>query len=230
MRSDEAAGTRPVRPRAVPSDAFFSLMSSPPARPDPKGGWFSSRKFGDVSYDSYLELDFIRFCETEPRITFLRHRPCTLFFVDERGATRPHVPTFATIRAGAGTFIETMYTRDVARFASRRKALARELASHGIFYDVMTEHDIRFEPRLSNVRELLRGLGTEPAPAFANAVVALLTALPDGVALGNIPDILGVARDAQYALYKMILEGTIRLADPDAPLTPQSKLVTSHPP
>lgn len=231
MRKDETFGSRIVRPRAAPSDAFLSLMSGPPARPSlTSGGWFSSRKFGDVGYDSYLDLDFIRFCESEPRITFLRNRPCTLFYIDERSVTRPHVPAFAAIRAGAGAIVDTMYASEAARFASRTKALARELASRGIFYDVMTEHDIRFEPRLSNVRELLRGLGTEPDPAFAAAVVELLTALPDGLALGSIPDILGVARDARYALYAMILDGTIRLADPDAPLTPRSKIVTSHPP
>ncbi len=213
------------------SDQFKSLMSGPPVRKVVRRshsthvGWFASRKFEQIGYESHLERDFLRLCEADPAVTFLREQPCTLFYADENGVTRDHTPDFALVRNGAAMIVETKYADDAAKYAYRTKVLTRELALRGIAYKVMTEHEIQREPRLGNAIELLRGRGTKPSPEFAERVLELLLASPGGVAVGDIPDMLGVARDARYALYAMILDGAIFLADADAPLTPQSKLV-----
>ncbi len=213
------------------SDQFMYLMSGPPVRKVVRRshtthvGWFASRKFDQIGYESHLERDFLRLCEADPAVTFLREQPCTLFYADENGVTRDHTPDFALVRNGAAVIVETKYADDAAKYAYRTKVLTRELALRGIAYEMMTEHEIRREPRLGNAVELLRGRGTEPSPEFAEKVLELLLASANGVAVGDIPEILGVARDARYAVYAMILDGAIRLADPDAPLTPASKLI-----
>jgi len=212
-------------------DDFIALMSKGAVRKVVRRshagfvGYFPSRKFGRLEYERHLERDFLRLMEVDPAVSFLRHQPCTLFWTDELGNIHEHFPDFALVRHGSPAIIEVKPATETPTFAYRTKALERQLARKGVVYKVVTELFVRREPTLSNAIELLSGIAYEPSPEFTRAVLETLESSTDGLALGEIPDLINVAPDARYALYTLIMDGVVVLVEPDASITPASRIV-----
>lgn len=213
------------------TDEFISLVGGDPVRKVVRRshagfvGYFHSRKFGRVEYEWHLERDFVRLCEVDPSVTFLKGQPLTIFWTDDFGVVHSHVPDFALIRDGLPMIVEVKPAKKAEQFTRRTEVVTRQLARKGIVYEVVTEALVRREPALSNASELLMGLGYEPAADFIDSVLGLLIKSENGLSISEVIETLGVAADARYAIYALILDGVVALVEPDAPVTVDSRVI-----
>ncbi|MDZ7660923.1 TnsA endonuclease N-terminal domain-containing protein [Thiohalophilus sp.] len=121
-------------------------------------GKLPSWKMGRMlHWESKLERDALYLHEADPAVTFIREQPVRLRFM-MNGELRSHVPDFYVETNGKKIFREVKTTEDAAlqEIRERTDVLKQLLPIHGFEYDVITDEEIKAEPRLENAKWITR--------------------------------------------------------------------------
>ena len=197
-------------------------------------GLFPSLKTGRmVWFESFLERDFIHLLEFDPDVVSFAEQPLTLEYLHQ-GKTRKYTPDFhVQYAAQRQVLVECKPTVFVDREDNQIKFAAGQAwcAERGWAFRVVTEADIRREPRLANVKLLGRYARLHVAPQVQSRVFAALAASP-GLSLGHLARLLEPANPvmALPALLHLAARHTLALALDDAPLSLETQARLPAPP
>lgn len=141
-------------------------------------GKFASQKTGRaVRSRNSLEFDLHRDWEVDPSVLDFIERPVKLRYRSASGRIAHHIPAAAVRRRGAGPeFVDLAWedSPNLAQREARWERIGRAFASLGFPYRVISERDVRGQPRHRNIEELFRSRHVPPPPA---ALVEHLTAV-----------------------------------------------------
>lgn len=145
-------------------------------------GYFPSRKMGRmIEWESLLERDAILLLEFSPAVVRYREQPVRIdFYLD--GEPRRYIPDFEAELANDGiTHIEVKPASKLAKpeIAHRYWAIARHYEKGDTGFQILTEKELRAEPRLSNLRLLAYHqpkIDDEPTLVDSRQKLALLPA------------------------------------------------------
>ena len=130
-------------------------------------GKFPSRKTGRmVHYEGLLELDAIYLFETSPLVESYGEQPSTILYPDG-GRLRRYTPDFILkLRGGCQVLIEIKPSRSLLQAEIRHKfeQISAFFARQGTVFLILTEQEIRLEPRLANLKWLYH----QAPPTIAN--------------------------------------------------------------
>ena len=138
-------------------------------------GRFPSFKSGRVvHWESQLERDMIRLLEFDSAVLFYREQPEPLTYF-EGGKRRKYTPDFiAKTTNGVTVFEVKPYEQSITSpLKEKLVAFQGHYAAQGVDFLVMTEREIRREPRLSNITKLLRYQRQIVSPTSMQVIIEL---------------------------------------------------------
>lgn len=139
-------------------------------------GRFPSFKSGRIiHWESQLERDMIRLLEFDPAVLSYREQPEPLTYF-EGGKRRKYTPDFIAKMTNSITVFEVKpYDQSITSpLKERLVAFQEHYAAQGVDFLVMTEREIRKEPRLSNITKLLRYQREIVSPSSKQVIIELL--------------------------------------------------------
>lgn len=153
----------------------------------PKGIFASGKAQRSIQWESQLERDLVVQLEFQHDVLRYREQPATLG-LEVEGKARRYTPDFAVERPWGVDIIEVKPADIAARpeWQALFQAAAERIGGLGLRYQILTEREIRVEPRLSNIRLLLRYSQNTLDPHHQNAALGFLTDGP--LALGAVKD------------------------------------------
>lgn len=173
-------------------------------------GKYPSWKMGRMlQWESIAELNAMRLLDADPSVPFFAEQPLVLRY-RLGGESRLHYPDQLVKRdTGSKELWEIKSERDAARedVAARTALLHAALPAYGYEYRLVYAEELRREPRLANVLEILKW-GRGPITAVERERIrALLTRVPAvtwGAALSG-----AVGRFGRQVLCRLVLEGML---------------------
>lgn len=121
-------------------------------------GKFPSLKLNRmVHWESMLERDAIFHFEYHPLVVHYQEQPSIEFFYDKQGEQHRYFPDFRlSFRDSEDLYIEVKPSRLLTTKVTRDKlqAIAKRFEEQDRRFRVMTEHDIRREPLLTNLKRI----------------------------------------------------------------------------
>jgi hypothetical protein len=227
-------------PRANSKFKFRRCVERDPVRASRHGyvGRLPSYRDADAGllvFESLLERDFLVLLESDAGVTQIWPQPLTLTVRFLGHVYRPIPDFFSGHKPGERRLWEVrpaavVLTDDVivqAEIDAWYDAVAEEAYRRGFEFHLMTERDIRIEPRLANSRHILRGAGDLVDNSAISAVMAVLPCLPDPVTIGAVRDAAGRDVNAFWAIMRMIYRGEIK-ADMSQPFGDQTYLTRNQ--
>lgn len=185
-------------------------------------GLFPSKKNnGQIAWESLLERDYCAVLELDPAVLAYRSQPERMtLFVD--GARRWHVPDFlVTLRSGdAFHEVKPLAKTQKPDVNAMLTAAAAAAAERGLGYRVVTEEDIRLQPRLANAKLICRYMCVEVSRLLRHDVITRVSLAP--TTIGTLTEVLG-ERGGFVTVMGLIASGTLAI-DMDVPLTQASAL------
>ena len=138
---------------------FFSPVRNPVKKTmGSYPGYVPSLKEGRmIGVESILERDCVILLEVDPRVRAFSEQPCTIEYVID-GKKYKYTPDFAVDRDGQLGFVEVKPQAKATKPKNIRKfeAIRAVFAKNGHSFTVLTEMNIRRQPRLRNAELLLR--------------------------------------------------------------------------
>lgn len=185
----------------------------------PTGRFPSFRMRRSMCWDSPAELNWLRLLDADPNILEFREQPCTIYYRLD-GIEHRHVPDTLVRTTDGSAFWEVKAAEDAARadVATRTALLAAHCPAHGYQYRVAIAEDLRREPRLRNVRLLLRH-GRSPITFEQRELCRRLFPRDQAYSWQSIVDGLHEPLTISVAS-RLVLEGTLTL-DVDRELSSQ---------
>lgn len=129
-------------------------------------GKFPSLKLGRlVHWESLLERDAILQTEYDPSVLTYQEQPCVVTYYDAEGTVRRYTPDLRIERQTGVTIVEVKPKRKLSQPSLRGKleAIALRMQEREQAFQILTEIDIRHEPRYSNlvrIHDALRNLNS----------------------------------------------------------------------
>ena len=191
-------------------------------------GLFPSLKTGRmVWFESFLERDFIHLLEFEPSVISFTEQPFTLEY-GHQGKTRRYTPDFhvqlasqrqVVVECKPTAFLE--HQDNPLKFAAARAWCAER----GWAFRVVTEGDVRPQPRLANIKLLARYARLRVAPQVQSQAFAALVAEP-AMDLGQLAQRLAPTDPAAAlpGLLHLAARHAIALDLDQAPLSPATRV------
>lgn len=179
-------------------------------------GKFPSLKLGRlVHWESLLERDAILQTEYDPSVLTYQEQPCVVTYYDAEGKVRRYMPDLMVERQTGMTFVEVKPKRKLLQPSLRGKleAIALRMQERDQPFQILTELEIRREPRYSNlvrIHDALRILNCfDKGP---------LTELPHGLTGAHRFDDLVKALGSERLVFRHFLAGNVEI-DLDLPIT-----------
>ncbi len=115
-----------------------------------------------MQWESVHEENAMRLCDADPEVISFSEQPCVIRYV-MRGKGHLHYPDLLMIKQSGSYLLEVKTLADAQskEVAERTALLMCELPKHGYQYCLVTAEELSTEPRLSNVKQLLK-LGKDP--------------------------------------------------------------------
>lgn len=177
-------------------------------------GYFPSLKMGRmVAWESLLERDAILLFEFSPGVVRYEEQPELVFYPDG-DQLRKYFPDFQITTIGEINFqIEVKASSKLIRqkTADKFRAIATHYQAQSRCYRILTELEIRREPQLSNLKNLVRH--TRPSDALESARDQINGLLRDGALPMNA---LGLD---ETTIWRLLAYGYLR-CDLTSPITP----------
>lgn len=149
-------------------EVVLTPVTPKPSRPIPHGwqGRFHSRKLDrTIRWKSQLVFELLQHFEADPRITDFAFRAQRLE-LHSAGRRTAYTPDLSAVANGTTWFIEVAWSNRVTPPVWRRlREFGEALSRDGIGFQLVTEAQIRHEPRWGNIRWILRALPSEDLPA-----------------------------------------------------------------
>jgi len=189
-------------------------------------GRFPSAKSGrSIHWESQLERDLVHLLEFDPSVVEYREQPVTVTYQDD-GRTCRYTPDFLVRMAHGLHVIEVKPAEHAERPEWRQlfERMADHFAKEGAKFEVLTEREIRRQPRLNNITLLLRyQRHAVPEPA----VSAIRKALAGGTR--TVADLEGGFAERRFGRADVfaLLARHVLVTDLDTPLGPLSPIWTA---
>ncbi len=190
--------------------------------PSTMGRFPSLKSDRTIHWESQLERDLVLLLEFDPSVLEYREQPLTIQ-VDLADRVARYTPDFLVRKAHGFHVIEVK----PSKFASEpawQDLFARAaayFAAEGAQYEVLTEHEIRRQPRLSNASLLFR---YQRIPLGENSREIVRQTLAGGaLPLSNVDAALRAQGSAPGAVYALLARGVLatdldRSLGPDSPI------------
>ncbi|WP_109117768.1 TnsA endonuclease N-terminal domain-containing protein [Azospirillum sp. TSO22-1] len=156
-------------------------------------GRFPSLKMGrTIHWESQLERDLIYLLEFDPDVQAYREQPTTLSLVVD-GKSRRYTPDFL-VQKPHGFYVVEVKPAEKARqpeYVALFAAATTSLQAMAAGFQILTEVDIRAQPRLDNIRLLLRYQRVDVPERVWPAIAGLLAdgGKPAGVICDALADV-----------------------------------------
>jgi len=140
------------------------------------GGFSSIKNNCSIRWEAQNERDFLYHLEFDPEVIRYASQPLKLHY-NLDGTMLTHYPDFAVERRnGRIDYYEVKPFDKTAElsFQDKTKAIRERLNKMGHQYYVVTDREIKIEPRLSNLKILYRYLATKHSLADQQAVMNCL--------------------------------------------------------
>lgn len=180
-------------------------------------GYFPSQKMGRmIPWESLLERDAILHFEYSVPVLRYEGQPMRIKFLHD-GVTRLYIPDFGLEVSDVGNLhIEVKPSAKLAvggKTAQRMTAITNHYRHTDIGFRILTENELRRQPRLTNLRLLAYHAGRLHS-ADRQSLVDQLSILPANT-IGGAVAVLGDLKD----VYRLLADGAYR-CDLDCPITP----------
>lgn len=152
-------------------------------------------------YDSGLERDFLRLCDFDPSITDFQSQPFQLeYWLD--GRERSYTPD---VLIGSDRLIEVKPENRTSKLEFQRwvGAVREACANRGYTFEVVTDIEIRRQPRLDNVL-LLRRYHRQPVHEDVRLNASEWVREAPGIPLSELLERLGRTERALADLYGLL--------------------------
>lgn len=115
-----------------------------------------------MQWESVHEENAMRLCDSDPEVISFSEQPCVIRYV-MCGKAHLHYPDLLVIKHSGPYLLEVKTLADALskEVAERTALLMSELPKHGYQYCVVSAEELSIEPRLSNIKQLLK-LGKDP--------------------------------------------------------------------
>ncbi len=110
-----------------------------------------------LQWESINELNAFRLLDCDPRVTVFTEQPCEIVYLDGT-EIKHHYPDIYVEIDGQQEFWEVKTECEASQneVASRTELLSRGLQRYGFTYRVVLDRELTKQPRLENVKTLLR--------------------------------------------------------------------------
>lgn len=186
-------------------------------------GYVPSKKMRRmIAVESTLERDFVILLDADTAVDAYTEQPTTIEYIVD-GKQHSYTPDFAVSRGGNLTFIEIKPEAKALRPENIRKfiAIRAAFAERNYHFIVLTEMDIRRQPRLRNA-ELLHRLGRVGLPDEELDTIVSELGRTGNTTVETLADRLG-RPNAIASVYGAIAAGRLTM-DMSQPLGPSSQL------
>ena len=148
------------------------------------GRFWSEKSDRTIRWESQLERDLVYLLEFSPSVLRYREQPETVL-LSVGGVPRRYTPDFMVEMAAERVIIEVKPEKHAAspENAALFACAAEAFAKAGYRYQVLTEREIRVQPRLSTIALLLR---YRRCPVSAAERAMVVQALPDAPTFGAL--------------------------------------------
>ena len=170
-------------------------------------------------FESSSERDFLRLCDFDPDIHSFRSQPFQIaYWLD--GRERKYTPD-ALIEGDQPRLIEVKPERRTLKPEFRRWVVVIRKACEelGYTFEVVTDTEIRRQPRLGNVI-LLRRYRLESVPEAVELDVRAWVRETPGIRLGELVERLGASPEALTSMYGLLSQHRVAY-DIHQPLGPE---------
>ena len=120
--------------------------------------WVSFRRTGDqIACKGDLAVDFLTCAALDPSVVAFSTDATPLQWFDGKG-WQAHSPRFAVVRRKPGSsvvgmsYVDVEWSRTVSQNGAKYGRLRAAAAERHLSYQVLDEHEVRAEPRLTNAR------------------------------------------------------------------------------
>ncbi|MCC5796352.1 MAG: hypothetical protein JJU48_03390 [Methylophaga sp.] len=166
------------------------------------GGFASKKNKMIVKWESQIEQDFLFHLEFDDSVLSYRSQAYRLDYNFE-GKVTHHFPDIQVTRANGQIDYYEIKPLDKTtsdKFKSRTKAIAERMASLGHGYAVVTDADIRIQPRLENLKILYRYIDVEISVDDEATIMDLIAFSMPINEFASLLDIAGFDLSVCYAL------------------------------
>lgn len=174
-----------------------------------------------VHWESPLERDAILATEYDPSVLSYQEQPCVVTYYDANGTVHKYTPDLKIERASGDTFAEVKPSRKLKKPDLRAKleAIALRMKERNQPFRILTEVEIRREPRYSNlarIHDVLRSLNV----LDRSKLEAIPPSLKGQQRFGDLVKALGSER----LLFRHFHAGNVQI-DLDQPISDDSLVV-----
>ncbi|MBV9924493.1 MAG: TnsA endonuclease N-terminal domain-containing protein [Acidobacteria bacterium] len=169
----------------------------------------SLRQARTVYCESGLEFDYAHLLEFDRAVLSYREQPFHVPYLLD-GKRRSYTPDFLVGRARGYDLVEVKKTADVPRERNQAlfQAVAPVCAEHGYRFVVVDGDQIRLQPRLHNVKLLLKYARTPIAPRHQFLCRELFAKKSD-VTLGDLLELFRADEGGRLVAFALICRGAL---------------------
>lgn len=140
-------------------------------------GGFASKKTGAIiPWESQIERDFLFHLEFDHSVLSYRSQAIKIEF-NFQGKVTSHFPDIQVVRPNNQIDyyeVKPAHVTESSEFQEKTKIITEHLARQGHGYSVVTDKDIRVEPKFGNLKLLYRYLNVEISPDDEKTILDLL--------------------------------------------------------
>jgi hypothetical protein len=170
---------------------------------------------GIIEVESLLEHDFVVQARFDGVTTMVRPQPEKLKWWDPRKSRwRTHIPDFEAKRTDRNTrtFVQVKPKKYAERLEEELILIRRNFERLGFLYEVMTEIEIRKEPRFANAKMLFPHTGPMEDVGALDRVRAVLREAKASVpTMGEIRRAAGIGTASDRAVLRLHVRSEVRL-------------------
>jgi hypothetical protein len=186
------------------------------------GRFFSWKRDAEVQWESALERDFIHHLEYSEAVIKFREQPITVQIPSD-GRQRRYTPDFYAIQDTGHYVYEVKPAHRAGRshYENLFKAAEEFFGNHGYRYRVVTEQWIRREPRLENIKILMRYRTRTVSSAHVDLAHKILAATSP-LKISDLASELASSDRPLATIYQLIAGRFLKVAIDDEPIDPNS--------
>jgi hypothetical protein len=165
-----------------------------------------------IWFESLLERDFLYLLEYDHLdVEYFESQPCRIHYRRE-GRKRRYTPDFLVVRKGGRQIVEVKPEEKALEERNREifRIAAAACARQGYEFRVVTDAEIRIEPRLENVKILLRYQRTEVLPQHQILSDEFFAGRREAT-LGEFMDFFASKGFGKQIVYSLIRWGVVRI-------------------
>lgn len=172
-----------------------------------------------VHWEGAIERDYFFLLEIDPDVISYHEQPLKIEYVLE-GKKHRYTPDLLVERRDRRQLVEVTLRRKVAKREAEFRTIAAVCARHGYEFVVVTEEQIRLQPRLNNVKLLWRYSRTSITPQHQIACQEYFSGRGEAT-FADLMTFFATKGIGKQVAYGLLYHGLLDF-DVMSPLTPES--------